>query len=209
MNKAEAISFVRSLLSGGNPVVDTKGKFHQLRVEKAIGIAFSTLIGQAVQNTAISNDYSVLDWYVKAYKDVPVLFDQERNEYYSVPPATVMPLIKLASYRLISPMKDQSFAFAPQSASSVPVFSQLEVSRVISVPSFSVEHNRIWYEKIGPGIDKVLIKAVTKFEDFEDTDEIFLPMGSDSELFMLVQKIMLQEVSTPEDLQNNNAKSPV
>ncbi len=205
MNKSEYISLVRASLSGGNPVTDTKGKYHPLRIEKYIGEVFTTFVRLAFNEADITKDYSVLDWYVKQYRNVPVTYDSALQSYYAIAPSTVMPLPKLAAYRLICPMQDQTFAFAPESSSSEAVFAELEVSSIIPVPSFYVEHNKIWFTgKMSSDYNPVLIKAVTRFEDFEDTDEIYLPGGQDTNFFKEVQKLVEQQSVTQEDLQNNN-----
>lgn len=205
MNKSEYISLVRASLSGGNPVTDTKGKYHPLRIEKYIGEVFTTFVRLAYNEAEVTKDYSVLDWYVKQYRNVAISYDMDMQSYYCAAPNTVMPLPKLAAYRLVCPMQDQSFAFAPESSSSETIFAELEVSSIIPVPSFYVEHNKIWFTgKMSSDYEKVLIKAVTRFEDFDDEDEIYLPMGQDTAFFKQVQMLVEQQSVTPEDLQNNN-----
>lgn len=212
MTKEQFVKLIQTQLSNGNVTAALMGKYHPAEIEKFIELAYNDVVGKAYSQSQRYSDFSQLDNHIKAYKKVPVLWDQDLCEYYSILPAPIIQIPDNQAIRLISPMLDQSYAFVYEDNSSTAVFNELEVSVLDSSSSYQVEGSQIRY-KSGMSEDMakagMLMKLVVQFDSLEDEDEVYMPAGQSTLVTQIVVEYLTQRKSGPEQTKNDNTSQLV
>lgn len=204
MKKIELIDLIIDALAGGDCPQELKGKYHPEIVKHHITLALNYLIQDIVYKEAErKNNFGYLDSYTKAFKNVEVLYDSDRDEKYSILPKTIVPLPKNRGLRMISAMKEQRYSFLYRDNNTVNIYGDLDVDSICSIPRFYVESDKVFYsEHLSDDIDKVLMKLVVDFSAYEDEDEVAIPSGYGKLVFDLVFQSMMQKGA--EKMSNDN-----
>jgi hypothetical protein len=206
--KIEILEMILHTLNGGDSVTDGESKYHPAMVTEVIGEVYESLIAANVSNMigGKGQDNFALDNYTKTFTDVPVVFSESREEYYSLLPAGVLGLPQQRGIRMISPTLNQSRQFAPRSNNSSVVYDELEVSWADLTPKYYLEGNKVFYYFPEQVYEKVLMKLCVSFPDLDDMDEIEMPViMSKSGLLTLHDLVVRRFLSMPpEDTSNDN-----
>lgn len=196
-------------VSGGATPADLDSRYHPLVIGEMFGVVYADMIGQIAQQATKAKDWSQFDAYLKAYKNVPVLIDEDRNEYYSLIPATIIELPANRGIRLISPMQDQRNKFNYIDSDSESMWGELESGNIPDGTQYYREGGKAYYRNfsqdyITPGL---LFKLMVPLSEFGDEEEIGLPSTRMTDIFDKI-KDMLQR-RAPEDVANDNSSKQV
>ena len=119
--------------------------------------------------------------FTTTFEDVPVLFSEARNLYYSELPTLPITLERGLGIVQVSPMKDEASAFIPLAMASSGLYSGLPSENLFGLPGYRQQGRRIYYKNVVQGnpatIDGVLIVMVSDTLPLSMDDE--LPMPSD------------------------------
>jgi len=207
MNKEQFVKIIQTQLANGNVTSALLGKYHPAEIEKFIEMAYNDVVGKAYSQSQRYSDFSQLDNHIKAYKKVPVHYEQDLCEYYSELPAPIIQIPDNQSIRLISPMLDQGYAFVFEDNSSTAVFNELEVNALDSSAAYQVEGSQIRY-KSGMTDDMakagMLMKLVVQFGALEDEDTVYMPSGMSTLITSTVVEFLTQRKSGPEQTNNDS-----
>jgi len=196
MNKLQVIDAVIHRMAGGNVTPDIMGKYHPEMVAKYITEAMNSVLYDIYRN-----DEASLDLYSKEYS-VSVSNDVTLDLYYSTLPAKIVELPMNAGIRLVTNKQDQTSSIDLVPANQQPVLGNLDVAIMDNKPWCHLAQNKLFYHNWDPDIENVLMKLVIPFEEYGDTDNIYLPSGKGVDIFNLVQTLFLQ--MPPEDFRNDN-----
>lgn len=210
MKKIELINVIQDFLAGGDKSNAEVSRMHPEIIQKYIDMAFDKIVWEDYQMSEKKQDFSVLDSYLQSFKNVAVLYDSDRDEYYSVLPAPIGNIPLSRSVRLISPMKNQSYAFIYRANNSKTIYDELEVSAVETRPRFYIENDNVYYDNIQyPYISKVLVKMVATLSSLEDDEEVQMPLGTEYRIFDYVMQYLSKKLATPEDVNNDNSTKKI
>jgi hypothetical protein len=209
LTKVEYRESVLYQLAGGIPVADLLGRYSPMLVDRVIGEAYDSLLANAYRQASSSkgiSDLAMLDSYTKAFTNVSVSYDEDREEYYSELPAPIIILPDGIGVRLISWMKDQATQFIPITNNALGVFDELEVSKTSTLPTFYQEANKVWYNFQGQPLSAVLMKLVPSYFYLNDDDYVGDPQVVGKGGFLTVTDVVRQKLLTmpPEDTANDN-----
>lgn len=198
MRKDEFIKLIQISLNGGTPPADSQGKFHDVVIEKHVGMAYNEVVSQI-------KDRKVLDQFVVVYRNQPVLIDSELNLRYINLPVPLINTVQGSAVRYISPMKDQTTSIFIRPNHSQATYRHLPVSYMFSTRGAArVEGDRIYFDGLDENIDEVLLKILPSFESISEDDEFEMPGGKDSVMFRLILEQLQQQYQTPESYRNDN-----
>lgn len=203
MNKEQIIELIGKTLAGGNLVPDGKGAYHPLVIEKYAAIVYPSFLFQVFKNATRYTDYSRLDNFIKTYT-VSVTKDTQRDKYYSVLPAQLVYLPEQLGIRQISTIIGENNPFIPTEATASAIFSELEISIVDDSIRYWMEGTKIWYRNMTSDIADVgvLMKLIVNFDEYADTDNVYLPPGGQDSFFN--QIVAMIQKRKPEDIRNDN-----
>ena len=111
MKKSEVIDLIKHQISGGDLTSDLLSRYGEQFIEKYVELAYTSIIYALQVAATKAGDYGQLDPYIKTFKNVPVICDEDRDEYYSELPCAVIPLPMARGIRMISPMRGQGVDF--------------------------------------------------------------------------------------------------
>jgi hypothetical protein len=212
MTKEQFVKIIQTQLANGNVTSALMGKYHPAEIEKFIEMAYNDVVGKAYGQSQRYSDFSQLDNHIKAYKNVPVTYDKDLCEYYSILPAPIIQIPDNQSIRLISPMLDQGYAFVYEDNSSTAVFNELEVNALDDSGSYQVEASQIRY-KSGMTDDMakagMLMKLVVQFDALDDDDEVYMPAGQSTLISQIVVEYLSQRKAGPEQTNNDSTSKTV
>ncbi len=207
MNKEQLVKIIQTQLANGNVTSALLGKYHPAEIEKFIEMAYNDVVGKAYSQSQRYSDFSQLDNHIKAFKNVPVAYDKDLCEYYSILPAPIIQIPDNQAIRLISPMRDQGYAFVYEDNSATAVFNELEVNALDSSVAYQVEASQIRY-KSGMTDDMaaagVLMKLVVQFDALDDEDEVYMPSGQSTLITQIVVEYLSQRKAGPEQTNNDS-----
>jgi hypothetical protein len=208
IQKIKLIEQVKHRLEGE---AETKnlGKLHPKMIEQWISRAYNTLLVQALQrNTTDLSSYS------KTYVNVDILYDQDIRVYYSVLPANIVMIPRLAGNGIIriENMRDDGINYVPITNNELQSIVGLEVDNVDDVIEYVFKNGRVEYRNIttiqGSSSvsveDVVRMELVITFESYSDTDILQIPAGADQ---VLTEMVVNYAIGTPDsdNLNNNNS----
>jgi hypothetical protein len=203
MTKLQFIELVRRRLTGLIGV-DQLSKFAPQIVEKHIGNVYDNVLFE------ISNKGTqTIDSYSKVFKAVPVLYDSDRNLYYSELPAMIAPLSYVADGVVhVSTPQNKGFEFVPIKDEQISLIYDLEVSLVDDVIPYTVvinDDSKLIIEYSGTNsidsISDVTMKLVISFESYNDNDQVRIPNGQAENIIKEVINIL---TGTPKVVPKND-----
>lgn len=182
--------------------IDQTARYHEGLVE-----AYITMAANSILTKLFRKDMSNYDLYAKEYRSVPVVIDNDTDQYYSEYPAPIVQTIDVANgVRSINTMKGIGLQFAPIRHSEMALFEGLDVAKVSDVIGYRPERDRIVY--MGKPVDDyhrvitaVKMRLVVPFTEYDWDEDFHIPGGSDIELFSAIRGIMGN--IPPKDLLNN------
>jgi hypothetical protein len=178
MTARQWIDLVKDVLAGGSAPQELKGKNHPEILRKHLTIVHNYLVGKVAYPQALAmGDLGYLDSYAKTFLDVPILYDEERDEKYSELPSTYIPIPKNRGIRMIAPQHGQDKPFLYRDNNTKRIFSNLDVQDVYPEGRYYLERNKIYYSGLPYEMDVVLMKLVIPFDAFDDNDEVVFPTG--------------------------------
>jgi len=207
IQKIKLIEQVRHRLEGE---AETKnlGKLHPKMIEQWISRAYSTLLVQSLQR-GMSN----LDPYSKTYTNVDILYETATKIYYSVLPAQIIEVPRMAGNGIIriSNMRSDNIVYAPMTNNQLQSIVGLEVDDIDDVIGYVFKNGRVEYQGIttldGSSSvsveDYIRMELVVTFEEYADTDYVQIPTGADQ---VLIDMVVNYAIGTPDsdNLNNNN-----
>lgn len=172
MTRQQIIELIQHKLCGGNMTPDLLGKYHPEVIAKWVDAVladyFFAIFRQNPDN---------FDTYAKPFKNVPVLFDEDTDTWYSLLPSPVLQFTQTQEgVRDIRTMKGKGIEFEPIMFGSAEVFNDLDAGKIDSVIGYITFQDRVTYDR-NPETDKVLMMLVIPFSEYGDNDKILLPSG--------------------------------
>lgn len=195
--------------ANGDCPQEMKGKYHPEIIAFHLGVALDYLITKVLYPEASkTNNWGMLDVYVKTYLNVPILDDTDRDERYSDLPIQPVNLPSNRGVRFISTNKDQSYRFIYRDNNTENIFGGLDVDEVITTPRYYVEGKKVFYSHHLPyDLKFVLMKLIPPFDALDDDDDVNIPQGYGKLVFDLVAQSLsgrkLEKVSN-----DNNSNIP-
>lgn len=206
MTKGQFIELVKRNLQGGDAPAELLGRFDPREIELYISMAFDSLINQ---NPSEKNQYrqelGLDNWkYDNLTKVffVPILDDPNRKKRYSEIPAHVVSVIDNNGIRMIYPKYEEQTVFLPRKATDNFLMDGLDVNQLSGLIYYTVENRKVYYSgDINCDWTEVAMKLALKFTEFEDTDEVEVPDGTDIQIMSMVLQLMLGK--PPMDIVND------
>ena len=173
----------KMILAGGNMVADLKSRYPTMLVESVMAEAYGSILAsmfEQYKRGTLGKDQFSLDVYTQTYTPntttpFTVLYDTEREEWYSLFPKDAVVLLDNEHIRMIAPLKDQNAAFAPVALGATPIFSELEVNSLSDIAEYYIEGKKIFYRFPIVNYTDLILKMVTAFEDLDDNDVVDEP----------------------------------
>ena len=202
MTKEGWVALIIDNVSGGATPADMDSRLHPLIVSELFSMVYSEVIYGIYTNAMTYRDFGQLDAYVKTYT-VDVSKDSDRNEFYSVLPASILNLPHDRGIKLISPLKSQKDSFKQITLDSADMWNELEAGVLASFNTFYREGTKIFYGgNYDENITKVLMKLLVPFSEFDDDEELGIPAQMSAKVFAMVKELL--EKRAPEKVSNNN-----
>ena len=204
MKKKAFIELIQTQVAGGAVPADLESRLHPLVIGAMVDVVYESIIYKISGNALRYRDWGQLDQYCRPYKNVAILKDEDRNEWYSILPASVIQLPRNRGIHQISPMKDQVNKFKYSDNNSVDIWDELEAQKVVDYTSFYVESNRVYYRKFDENyvLPGLLFKLLTPLSEFDDDDEIGIPGEKSIDIFTFVTELLTKRA--PETNTNEN-----
>lgn len=200
MTKIEFIELIKHRLEG-EARAKNLGKFHPTVISHMIGKAYNSLVVEAY-----ARNMTDFDPYTKTYTGVAIALDVTTGVYYSTLPAAIVQLQRSGSgvMRIID--TDSSLEFVPINNGELQAIPDLELNLIDDVVGYVYKNHRVEYLGLS-ATDTVNMELVIPFEDYDETDIVQLPTGSDQRIVEMVVNMM---IGTPDsdNLNNNNTLNP-
>lgn len=182
--------------SGGDPTAGSK--YHPKNI---------IAIADIVRNTLIETEYkqtgTISDVLVKAFENVEVKKNTERDEKFSDLPSIIAAIIDGLALRQVSSMKDQIGVYSIGVNGSRAVFEGL-AGQLTDRPTVYLEGNKIFYENPNPAVKKVLIKMIPSISSLGKNETIPVP-GNKEKLFIdLISEMLDETKQTIQDKTNDS-----
>ena len=190
MTKRQWIELIIDYLAGGACPADLRGKYHPRVVEELFGLVYSDIIYQVHANAVRYKDFSQFDNYVKSYGNVPVLYDQDRDEYYSVIPGAFINLPENRGIRMVAPMQSQKDKLWYTENNNADVREELEGQIVVNYMSYYIESGKTYYRNFDSTFTKFLFKLVSPVSAFDDEDQLGLPATQATSVFNMLTDML-------------------
>jgi len=209
MKKIQFLDILKDMLAGGDCPQELKGKYHPEVLARHVEMGMDYMIANVLYPKASKNEnWGALDIYIKTYKDVAILYDEDRDEYYCIMPVQPVSLPSNRGVRVVSPMKDQANRFIYRDNNSNNYYDKLEVNQVIDDVRYYVEKDRLYFSKhLSPFMKKLLLKLILPFGKLDDSDEINFPEGFGQTIFDIIFDRMQKK--RPEKLSNDNNSNTI
>lgn len=205
LSKAQISALVADLAGGGDQPQNSK--FHSANVAKLTEIAYSTVIDIAYNEMRNEGDHNLNGDFYKAFEDVEVKFNANRNEYYSDLPCRFISLRNNKGIGTVSQMQNQANEFYPVKTGSASIWEGVEADTISQRPEYYIEGNKIFYKRIPKSCDKVLVRLVSCIDELEDHEPIPVPAQyEDTMLKMVLEKLELQEQTIQDKYNDTNTK---
>lgn len=188
MTKQQLIYLCMTQLAQGDLAPRAKKVVHQGDIERHLEMAFSDIVREVYNNATTYKDYGQLDAMSKTFKDVAVVVDPTRGEYYSELPVSVLQLPLHAGIRMIVTQCDQEQEVLWRGNNNIGILNELDVySTGKPMPTYYVEHTKVFYDKLKA--DHVMMKIVPTFSAYDDDDEIPVVSGYEGWVYdMVIQR---------------------
>jgi len=197
MKKIEIAELILDWLSGGDAPADIKGRYHENVILKHMNNAYGVVLELVCQQAKRQMDYSVLDSWAREYTAgitdgvvtfpyPPMQLPDNRGILYIVPGTGTS--------------KDLTNPFLYRETNAQGILSHLEVSTVLTNPTYYIEQNaasvdnvdthQAVVENVPEGITSVTMKLIVPLEEVELYDEVSMPAGKEDILVKSVIAIM-------------------
>lgn len=195
-------------LAGGQPTSDTAVKIQELII--AAQQAFAQIVKINLFENRRNGEYDVNGSFIYSFDDVPVLFDTQKDLYYSELPSTYIALPNEMGIVHVSSMKSQFKGFVRVNPNFLAQSYGLKISGLLGNKGYWAENNKIYYvnmDKLNAN-NNVLLKLVVGLDSIDPyEDEIGIsPEIQDQIVESIYQKYVVAEVQIPEDTINNQKK---
>lgn len=152
-----------------------------------------------------------IDIHVKTYDDVEVSYNEDKDQYYSELPVSVMQL-PIAGDGVLSvhSKKSHSIEFYPKSKNQDMLHKGMEVDSVLGPIGYWLNGgSKIEYsDKIKIYKTKeVSMRLLPEFSSLEMTDEVHIPTGKDNLFFQTVDSF-ISGTPLPKEVNDTNTKTP-
>jgi hypothetical protein len=203
MTKDELIFSVKGIIEGQASTQDGLKYVHPQEIEIEIAKAYESAMIQFFETPEMSENYD-LDYFSKTYTET--LKETSGGELYVDLPATPISVKGGVGIRIVKP-KDSNVSIERISESRFMNLRHLEAFCCSPVPfcysdisgkKIVLQINRPEYRIM----DKITIKLIPKFDEFEDDDDINSPGGD----YSITQRIMQEMGLRPTDNTNDDAK---
>ena len=202
IQKKALIELVRERISG---------EFEAKQIGKVGDQKLAYYIGQ-VYNSALvaifTRNLTNFDPYTKEYQSVAISQDGNTNVYYSTLPSPIIMIPRKAGNGImrISGMTSNSIEFVPMTNNMLQTIEGLEVDDVDDVVGYVFKNGRIEYQGMTATIAAGIVKMelIIPFEEYEDTDYVQIPTGSNE---IIIQGVVQLLVGTPDADRINDGNS--
>lgn len=203
LTKRQISDLVADLEAGGDPTVDSK--FHRDNIQALTEVVRNTLIELDYNQRRNEGQFDINGDFIKPFPNQEVLFDSDRDEYYTVMPSKYASLPNNRGIRMVSQMKNQKNEFIKLNAGSQFVFCELEAGSLNGRTGYYPEGERIYYQNIdGVHVKKVLIKLVPALDSLDEDEVIPIPAGLEKNLIDGVREMLAETKITPQDKINDS-----
>ena len=208
MTKSEIIALVRNHISGGSVVGDLLHKTDPRVIELYVAAAYQDILYEVFR---ISTEG--LSLYARTYDGIAVAQDGTTDVYTATLPKPIIQFPGVAQgVRRISIEDETTLDFVPLDASEFENFSMLDAGNTTICDSIGyclrdnllVEFFNFPNSRSG---DLLRMDLIIPFNEFDSTDEVFLPSGKASVLIQGVINLLTGRPTV--DLLNNNAEAEV
>jgi len=197
MTKDQLIYLVMTSLNSDDVPAKKKGTIHRGDIERHLELAYSDICREVYNNAVYYRDYGPLDSMTKPFSDVSVVLDTSRGERYSILPVMPVPLPNNAGIRMIHSQCDQHLTIYYRPNNNINTIDELDVFVTgDDLFTYYVEGNRVWYD--GFEGDKVSMKIVPSFSQYDDDDVVPLVGGYEGRAFDMVMQRILGKGDQPE-----------
>ncbi len=196
ITKKQIAEIIADIKSGGDPVPNSK--YDPRNIGVIVDIARNTLI-----DTEIRQYGRISEIFTKAFNNVEVKTDTDRDEKFSDLPSIICALKKDQGLRQVSPMKDQRKVFVIGQSGDLALFDGMEgglTDRTIA----QLEGQRIYYVNINRNVKKVLIKMIPSIADIDINESIPVPGDKETALINIIKDMFQESKKTAEDKYNDN-----
>jgi hypothetical protein len=198
----EAISgFLASDLTG-----DVKSKYHPEEIKTWLNTAFNQTIYNVWLNGKKYSDFSQLDAWSRTY-EVTVLSQVGTNAHALLPIAPVQ-LPDGMSIRLIADHDDNDTVLCPVEATSNPIFAELEVNTMDTMPTYRLEQSNVFVgagepshmlklEKMPVAPDAITsldVMMVVSLSELDDYDDVVIPGNMEDSLIRQTIDLMSRKL---------------
>jgi hypothetical protein len=195
-------------IAGGQTSSDTAVKIQELII--AAQQAFAQIVKINLFNNKKDGEYYVNGAFIYSFDNVPVLYDSQKDLYYSELPSTYIALPHEMGISQVSSMKSQFKAFVRVNPNFLTQSYGLKISGLLGHKGYWSENNKLYYtnmDKINAN-DNVLIKLVVGLDGLDPyEDEIGIPPEIQEQIVQSIyEKYAPMQVQIPEDTINNNKK---
>lgn len=205
MTKIEWMELLQANLAGGDAPDDVRGQYHLADVAAYLDIAFATLVTEKSHRFQEIEDWK-LDAVTKSYCEKLVCDEKSKKWYLKLPVATLN-LFQNAQIRQVNAVEDTSFIFNPRAITANWVYNTLRTSEISGDPTYTLEHDRLYFDWKPENIEQLMVKLAIRFREFEDTDEINYPSGKEFMIFELVHRA-LSNIDNEDTVQDSNQTRP-
>ena len=204
MTKAEITELVKGYLSGGSTTQDMMHKVDARRLQLYIAAAYQDILYEVFR---ISTEG--LSLYARTYDGIAVAQDGTTDVYTATLPKPIIQFPGVAQgVRRISIEDETTLDFVPLDASEFENFSMLDAGNTTICDSIGyclrdnllVEFFNFPNSRSG---DLLRMDLIIPFNEFDSTDEVFLPSGKASVLIQGVVSLLTGRPTV--DLTNDNA----
>ena len=195
---------VRRILSGGDPSDDS-----QLDI-RDIGLAAqevrNAIISEKIEKELKQGSLSIDGSYLTILEDVPVLYDEKKDTFYSDIPVQYAALPMGMGIWRVSLMQDKFNNFVRIPTGGTSMFARMETLGISTRKAYENKGTRLEYLNVTNANKEVLIELVGMVEDFEEDTEFPMPANLLPQIVAGVMQLIAPQVEIPQDKSNNNVK---
>ena len=205
MKKIEIIETIQRNLAGGDVPADVQGQYAQEIVTLYVSMVYNKILWELVQMSYNMADSTPLDKFTKSFIVEDIKRDSVRKKYYIELPVNSVNVPWNEAIRYCGPPESEADGYWWRSPAANSVMGGLDVEMVDSHIRYFVENQRIYFHLMDAKIDNVMVKLLMPWEAWDDLDDINVPAGADSDLFVKVIS-MMRHADNRQDDTNDQAQ---
>ena len=202
MTKGQIIELIILRVNGGRLTNDTKVRREDVEVLLSAAINYA-LLGQYTLYKRETGDNNIPEPYIATYPNVETNYDQDRELYYIDLPSGIMVLPKNYGLQSVSPMK--GVANFVQTNFNDRHHNQYYTNSFRDVTLFWMEGDKVYFQNLPTGVDKILVRLIQSFKELEDDDELAIPGGLEIDILKLMTEWFAGQRSFPADMKPDNS----